>query len=116
LELIRTFCDWFINSNGIIAFVVVWFILAVGQAYTLSRHEKGRMNDKVLGRTLLGFRIFGSAVWSFAAIAAAAYAYLFEAPDHYILAGFVGIISVLLWWKALSLGTAIPDRDCGPGG
>jgi hypothetical protein len=87
-----------------------------GQIVALRLHEKDRITDLTLGRVLLAIRCFAASVFSFGAVILAAYAHLFGQQPYLIGAGIVGILSVLLWYSALSLGTAIPNKDCGPGG
>lgn len=116
MEYIRSFCHWVVAEGGAAWLVAVWFVVMAGQVTALSLHEKGRITDLALGRTLLAMRCFAASVFSFGSLILFAHAY-FDGHTGYSLAGLVvGFLSVILWDGALRLGTAIPDRDCGPGG
>lgn len=116
METIRSFCEWVVTGYGATALVAVWFIVMGGQIIAMRQREKGRITDMTLGRILLGVRCFAASVFSFGALILLGYGYLCDRQPYLIGAGIVGILSVLLWWSALRLGTAVPDRDCGPDG
>ena len=116
METIRSFCHYVVAGGGAYWIVGVWFLVMAAQILALRLHEKQRIADKTLGLALLGVRCFSASVFSFGALILAGYGYLCDQQPYLIGAGIVGILSVLLWYSALSFGTAIPNKDCGPGG
>jgi len=116
MEFVRTLCEWGAVKPGLFICVVVWVTVLIVQSAALHIRHKGWIGDKTLGWSLLACRCYGALTFSFIALAFAGHGYFADVHHYYIGAGLIGILSLMLWWKALKLGTAVPHPEHPNGG